>query len=74
MKMGKHTKKWLSHRRAYLNKHVMWNGMWVCAGCGLWINNPEVDHIEQRSLRPDLRYVDDNLQILCPPCHNKKHD
>jgi 5-methylcytosine-specific restriction protein A len=32
-----------------------------------------VDHIIPVEERPDLRLVEDNLQSLCRPCHDKKH-
>lgn len=32
-----------------------------------------VHHIEQVEDKPELAYVDSNLESLCQACHNKKH-
>jgi HNH endonuclease len=32
----------------------------------------EVDHIKQKGKHPQLRYVLNNLQTLCPNCHKRK--
>jgi thymidylate synthase (FAD) len=36
------------------------------------VESLELDHIEPVSLRPDLAFDLDNLQVLCRPCHRKK--
>lgn len=64
--------KWSRVRRHYLAKHVMANGWYVCAACGRWTQEPEVDHIIKRSVRPDLIYNEDNFQILDHDCHVRK--
>jgi hypothetical protein len=43
-----------------------------CVLCGVfvWLFG-EVDHIRKRSLGRDDRM--ENLRLLCPPCHRKRH-
>lgn len=46
---------------------------YICQICGLY--EPlimVVDHIRPQVIRPDLKYVLDNLMTLCPNCHARK--
>lgn len=40
-----------------------------CEGTG----KLELDHIEPVYARPDLAYAESNIQVLCEPCHDRKH-
>lgn len=42
-----------------------------CKGCGC-NGRLEVDHIKPVRTDPDLSFVPDNLQALCPACHTRK--
>lgn len=64
--------KWQRVRKRYLGKHEMENGWYECVHCGKWTQEPEVDHILKRSVRPDLKYEESNFQILCHLCHLRK--
>ena len=71
-KQGPQTKKWLAFRRQFLKKHVNWYDCWNCWHCQKVTQYPEVDHIDKRSTNPESKYDEDNLQILCTPCHRKE--
>ena len=74
-KQGKETKKWLAFRRQYLKKHMNWKNEWDCEICGMSTAYPEVDHKAKRSTDPEIKYDENNLQILCGGlygCHNKE--
>lgn len=71
-KQGKQTKKWLAFRRQYLKKHQNWYGLWNCERCQAVTEYPELDHIKKRSTHPELKYDEDNIQLLCKPCHRKE--
>lgn len=45
-----------------------------CMRCGrrMPANVANLSHIAKRSRRPDLKYDLNNLQILCPDCHQKQ--
>lgn len=62
---------WLTFRANYLQGKKTFEGYYICELCGLWIEYCEVDHIQKRSLRPDLVLDASNLRILCGPCHKK---
>jgi len=63
---GKHYDLWQEARKIFVAN----NPDAKCSFCG----NPatDVDHKIKRSVRPDLRYVQSNLQWLCRRCHNRK--
>lgn len=62
----------MSWRKKYLAKHQLWNNRWECEHCHTETDYPEVDHIQKRSSHPELKYVEENLQILCHNCHVKE--
>lgn len=73
--VGKVGKKWHNFREDYLKAYPgNWLGQHMCAHCGGWFTKADItlDHILKRSVRPDLRFNDDNIQKLCLPCHQKK--
>jgi len=45
-----------------------------CPSCGIAINRGtcDIDHIKSVGSKPELAYTDDNIQILCKPCHKEK--
>lgn len=49
-------------------------GYYVCYLCGRWVLpiDTELDHVEARSRRPDLRYDLDNLKPACHGCNKAK--
>lgn len=55
---------WAEARRICLNRFGH-----KCLLCGA-TTNLEVHHILLRSDRPDLKYDQDNLCVLCSKCHN----
>ncbi|MET3348994.1 UNVERIFIED_ORG: 5-methylcytosine-specific restriction endonuclease McrA [Arthrobacter sp. UYEF1] len=68
---------WKRVRDDYLKTQINDEGWYICStqngyGCGRWIQEPEVDHIIKRSVRPDLVLEPTNFQILCHPCHQIK--
>lgn len=68
---------WLAFRRKWLRENPPdWAGFYVCGICGNkgTAQNMDLDHIQKRSLRPDLRLDKDNVRLVCRPCHNKKHE
>jgi 5-methylcytosine-specific restriction endonuclease McrA len=73
---GTRAYKWKKLRDAYLVKNQAADGLWQCAHCKKLITAPELDHIIKRSVRPDLVFVESNLQILCGwsdnNCHGRK--
>lgn len=44
----------------------------LCRAAGRTTLATEVDHIEPIQRRPDLAFVEANLQPLCEPCHDRK--
>ncbi|QMV43732.1 HNH endonuclease [Cohnella cholangitidis] len=53
----------------------------LCEGCqrkGVVKSGREVDHIveltDENKHDWNIAYNPDNLQLLCPDCHNQKHD
>lgn len=58
---------WARAREAALLRDHYW-----CARCGRRAATT-VHHIQPRKLRPDLALALDNLQSLCPRCHNQLH-
>lgn len=72
---NKVTKGWLKFRREYLKSHpANHEGYYECALCGKWVHESvvELDHIQNRSLRPDLRYIEDNIQLVHSTCNTNK--
>jgi 5-methylcytosine-specific restriction endonuclease McrA len=48
---------------------------WKCASCGKNLyrrDEASIDHIKPVSKRPELRFTESNLQILCRPCNSTK--
>jgi 5-methylcytosine-specific restriction endonuclease McrA len=73
--VGKVGKQWKNFREEYLTRYPgNWLGLHQCAHCSQWFRKAEItlDHVIKRSIRPDLRFVDSNIQKLCLPCHQKK--
>lgn len=66
--------KWQATRKLYLKDKLLHGGYYTCFECGIHTQNPEVDHIEKRSLRPDLVYEFSNLRVLCSRCHRERHN
>lgn len=68
--MTKHQKLWAAARRKFIKD----NPEALCAirypGCYYFAS--DVDHIIKRSVAPELRYVQSNLQWACRWCHNIK--
>lgn len=61
--------RWLKLRAAFLAENPL------CADCkqlGRLTPAEHVHHIKERKLRPELAFDWDNLEALCPPCHNAK--
>ena len=71
-KQGRQTKKWLAFRKQFLKKHTNFYDCWNCWHCKKVTQYPIVDHIQKRSTHPELRYVEENLQILCEVCDIKE--
>lgn len=64
---------WAKARRIWIkNNPPNHQGYWICAICGRWTQDLEVDHILPRSGSPELRFNQDNLQGLCPRCNQRK--
>lgn len=60
---------WRRLRAAFLAEHPL------CVDCrktGRLTPAEHVHHLLERKDRPDLALEWDNLQALCPPCHNRK--
>ncbi len=58
--------RWAKLRRAVLRHYGNF-----CMRCGI-TGKMHVDHIKPASKFPELRYVFDNLQVLCPDCNQWK--
>lgn len=73
-KTGKITKKWLKHRSAWIKRHTVADRVWFCYICKTRLTRSTLtlDHIQSRSSRPDLRFVDSNLAPCCYTCNSKK--
>lgn len=71
IKAGKHTIKDRQENKKFRDKHLNFQSYLICALCGSWAGTA-ADHRIKKSVRPDLRYEDENKQILCNPCHLKK--
>lgn len=57
----------------YLAREAKKRDNYTCQHCGLQEREIlMVDHIRSKALRPDLKYVLDNLVTLCPNCHARK--
>jgi hypothetical protein len=64
------SRQWLELRYRVLQKA---GGSCKLCGCRGSSENPiQVDHIEPRSLRPELALVESNLQVLCKNCNMGK--
>ncbi|GAN84051.1 HNH endonuclease signature motif containing protein [Novacetimonas hansenii] len=61
---------WRKFSNAFRKKHLF------CKQClkeGVYTySDLHVDHIIPLVQRPDLKYVESNLQVLCRSCHGKK--
>ncbi len=70
-RIGKVTKRWLSVRAQWLRDNPP---PWSCYLCGkpLVLGTITLDHVEARSRRPDLRFVEHNLEPCCFECNHKK--
>ena len=45
-----------------------------CQKCGVWsLLSGHVDHIKTRGAHGDEAWTLDNMQLLCPKCHDLKH-
>lgn len=72
-KKGHRPKSWKGGRHNYLVNKCLERDDNTCLKCGLC--DPEimqVDHIKPRVLNPELYNELDNLQTLCPNCHERK--
>jgi 5-methylcytosine-specific restriction endonuclease McrA len=74
--VGKVATSWAKKKRQWFKENrPNFEGYYICGICKGWVHESEVeiDHIVNRSLRPDLREVDSNLQPAHPLCNvNKK--
>lgn len=64
---------WKGGRTTYLRKQCLKRDNYTCKICGLY--DPEIvcaDHIKPKSQFPELSFNLDNLQTLCPNCHERK--
>jgi len=47
-----------------------------CENCGEWLGNIPLsyhfDHTLEKSKYPELKYEEDNIEILCLKCHDEK--
>lgn len=62
-------------KHAAWRREVLLRDNWQCRSCGRVCarkREAHADHIIPISQRPDLRYVVDNGQCLCLPCHSRK--
>lgn len=66
------SRRWQALSKSFRASKVLWGEWYQCAICKGHFKEVDVDHILKRSVRPDLIYVESNLQILCRPCHIKK--
>lgn len=73
IRAGKHTKKDRYENKKFRDSKVNHEGYLVCERCNSWFGS-DADHIEKKSLRPDLRYDPNNKQILCRDCHIEKDE
>lgn len=46
----------------------------TCEECGVRNRHVTIHHVIPQAERPDLARDEDNFQILCHECHNKKHE
>lgn len=72
---GRVGKEWLKARKEWLKTNPPnFQGYYICGICGRWVHESEVelDHIQPRSARPDLRLDFNNLQPAHHMCNNNK--
>jgi 5-methylcytosine-specific restriction endonuclease McrA len=72
---GKVAQTWAKVKAQYLKDHPAdYRGYRTCQICGGQVHESEVevDHVINRSLRPDLRYEDSNLQVCHASCNAQK--
>lgn len=64
-----------TRKAAYLAEREQWPpGWWICDGCGVWTQEPELDHIENTAMggSPERLMDENNWQLLCRKCHDDK--
>lgn len=73
-KVGKVAKAWIEYRKEWFVKYPPTNGFYTCGIClmPVHINETVLDHVVPRSNRPDLRYIDSNIQPTHYICNSKK--
>lgn len=67
--------RWYRYIRRWKKEHPPnHEGYYICGICGKWVDATEVslDHIIPRSARPDLIFVDSNIQPTHYICNTKK--
>jgi hypothetical protein len=67
-KVGPKEKRWQKFRKGYLKGKKNHQGYYECPD-GTWTKNPDVDHTEKRSLRPDRVFDESNLEMMSPERH-----
>ena len=80
IKSGKQQKQWIITRTTWIRQNPPdYRGYWECylqisPNCPRLLDKQSLtlDHIEARSRRPDLRYVQGNLQPACYWCNAMK--
>lgn len=66
-------KDWINFRRKFLETRKEWDYRYRCEHCQGLFHIIDIDHIQKRSLRPDLVLEPSNLRLLCRSCHNNVH-
>jgi 5-methylcytosine-specific restriction protein A len=54
-----------------LRRRVFLRDLYTCRMCKCACGAPHADHVKRHNGDPDLFWDDENVQTLCPDCHNK---
>lgn len=72
-KKNQGTTSWLAFRSVFLEGKKNFEEYYVCEWCGAWTKEPEVHHLQERSIRAHLIYEPTNLVVICNDCHTTHH-
>lgn len=74
-RVGRIARQWINFRKDWIESHPPDNGYYyTCAICfrPVHIDDVTLDHIEPRSSRPELRFVEENIQPTHYFCNTEK--